>query len=185
MGMQTLILVCPIHTGICEVNILVDTDDKVIRGYLTSLVGEEGLQMIERMPEGEVTDEEIAAKTDVLLNTVRRTLFILHENKFAICRRERDSNSGWLTYLWRLEFSDIEHQLMREKKKLLRNLKTRLEFEENNVFYTCPQGCVRLLFDEATETEFLCPMCGEDLIFYDNSRFIDVLKKRVDTLSSV
>jgi transcription initiation factor TFIIE subunit alpha len=164
---------------------LVDINDKVIRGYLLSLVGEEGLQMIERMPEGEVTDEEIAAKTEVLLNTVRRTLFILNENKFAICRRERDSNSGWLTYLWRLDFSNIEHQLMKEKKKLLRNLKTRLDFEENNVFYMCPQGCVRLLFDEATETEFLCPMCGEDLVFYDNSHFIDVLKRRVDALSSV
>jgi transcription initiation factor TFIIE subunit alpha len=160
-------------------------NDKVIRGYLMSLVGEEGLQMIESMPEGEVTDEEIAEKTGVLLNTVRRTLFILNENKFAICRRERDSNSGWLTYLWRLDFSDIEHQLMKEKRKLLRNLKTRLEFEENNVFYMCPQGCVRLLFDEATETEFLCPICGEDLVFYDNSNFIDVLKKRVDALSPV
>lgn len=164
---------------------MVDLNDKVIRGYLRSLVGEDGLKMIEQMPEGDVTDEEIAAKTGVLLNTVRRTLFILYENKFAIVVRERDSNSGWLTYLWHLNFSDIEHQLMREKKKLLRNLKTRLDFEENNVFYVCPQSCVRLLFDEATETEFLCPMCGEDLVFYDNSSFVGALKKRVDALSSV
>jgi transcription initiation factor TFIIE subunit alpha len=163
---------------------LVDLNDKVIRGYLRSLVGEDGLKMIEQMPEGNVTDEEIANKTGVLLNTVRRTLFILYENKFAIVVRERDSNSGWLTYLWHLDFADIEHQLMREKKKLLRNLKTRLEFEENNVFYVCPQSCVRLLFDEATETEFLCPMCGEDLVFYDNSRFVGALKKRVDSLSA-
>lgn len=163
---------------------MVDLNDKVIRGYLRSLVGDDGLKMIEQMPEGDVTDEEIANKTGVLLNTVRRTLFILYENKFAIVVRERDSNSGWLTYLWHLDFSDIEHQLMREKKKLLRNLKTRLDFEENNVFYVCPQGCVRLLFDEATETEFLCPMCGEDLVFYDNSTFVGALKKRVDALSS-
>jgi transcription initiation factor TFIIE subunit alpha len=74
---------------------------------------------------------------------------------------------------------------MREKKKLLRNLKTRLEFEENNVFYVCPQGCVRLLFNEATETEFLCPMCGEDLVYYDNSKFAESLKRRVDALNSV
>ena len=60
----------------------------------------------------------------------------------------------------------------------------RVEFEENHVFYVCPQGCVRLLFDEATETEFLCPMCGEDLVYYDNSRFVGVLKKRVEALSS-
>ena len=163
---------------------MVDLNDKVIRGYLMSLVGEDGLKMIEEMPEGEVTDEEVAAKSGVLLNTVRRNLFILYENKFAVCRRERDSNSGWLTYLWHLNFSDIEHQLMKEKKRLVRNLRTRLDFEENNVFYVCPQGCVRLLFNEATETEFLCPMCGEDLVYYDNSRFVEVLKKRVDALNS-
>ncbi|MDI9396104.1 MAG: transcription factor [Euryarchaeota archaeon] len=163
---------------------MIDLNDRVIRGYLIRLVGEDGLKMIEGMPEGEITDEEVATMTGVLLNTVRRTLFILNENKFAICRRERDSNSGWLTYLWHLDFSDIEHQLMKEKKKLLRNLKTRLDFEENNVFYVCPQGCARLLFDEAMETDFLCPMCGEDLVFYDNSLFVGALKKRVDALSS-
>ena len=164
---------------------MVELNDKVVRGYLMSLVGEDGLKMIKGMPEGAVTDEEIATKTGVLLNTVRRTLFILYENKFAVVVRERDSNSGWLTYLWHLQFSDIDHQLMKEKKKLLRNLKVRLEFEESNVFYTCPQGCVRLLFNEATETEFLCPMCGEDLVYYDNSPFVGVLKKRVDSLNSV
>ncbi len=163
---------------------LVDFNDRVIRGYLMSLIGEEGLKMIENMPEGEVTDEEIAETSGVLLNTVRRTLFILYENKFAIVARERDSNSGWLTYLWHLDFSDIEHQLMREKKKLMRSLKTRLDFEEGNVFYVCPQGCVRLLFDEAIETEFLCPMCGEDLVFYDNSVFVETLQKRLDALIS-
>lgn len=162
---------------------LVDLSDRVIRGYLISLIGEDGLKMIEGMPEGEVTDEEIAKESGVLLNTVRRTLFILYENKFAICRRERDSNSGWLTYLWHLDFSGIEHQLTREKKKLIKNLKTRLDFEENNVFYVCPQGCVRLLFNDATETEFLCPLCGEDLIYHDNSRFVKVLRDRVDSLS--
>jgi transcription initiation factor TFIIE subunit alpha len=166
-----------------EVSVLVDFSDKVIRGYLISLVGEDGLKMIEAMPEGEVTDEEIATKSGVLLNTVRRTLFILYENKFAICRRERDSNSGWLTYLWHLDFSDIEHQLTREKRKLTKNLKTRLDFEENNVFYVCPQGCVRLLFNDATETEFLCPVCGEDLTYLDNSHFVKVLKDRVEALS--
>lgn len=163
---------------------MVDLKDRVVQGYIKSLVGEDGLKMIEGMPEGEVTDEQIAEKTEILLNTVRRALFILYQNKLTICRRERDSNSGWLTYLWHLDFSGIEQQLSREKRRLTRNLKTRLDFEENNLFYVCPMGCVRLLFDEATETEFLCPMCGEDLTHYDNSHFVDVLKKRIENLDS-
>jgi len=59
------------------VNFLVDLNDPVIKGYLINLVGEEGFKVVQNMPEGEVTDEKIAQATGVLLNIVRRTLFIL------------------------------------------------------------------------------------------------------------
>ncbi len=162
---------------------MIDLNDQVVRGYLTRLVGEDGLVMIERMPDGEVTDEQIAEATEVLLNVVRRTLFIMSENKLAICRRERDSNSGWLTYLWHLDMTDIEPQLAKEKKKLTKNLELRLDFEKDNVFYVCPDGCIRMFFKDAAENEFLCPLCGEDLIFQDNEDFTGALEKRIRSLS--
>lgn len=162
---------------------MIDLNDPVVRGYLIRLVGEDGLVMIERMPDGEVTDEQIAEATEVVLNVVRRTLFIMSENKLAICRRERDSNSGWLTYLWHLDMTDIEPQLAKEKKRLAKNLDLRLDFEEDNVFYVCPDGCVRMMFNDAAENEFLCPMCGEDLTFRDNVDFTDALKKRLKAIS--
>ncbi|WP_440952079.1 transcription factor [Methanococcoides sp. FTZ1] len=163
---------------------MTDLNDPVVRGYLIQLMGEEGLEMIEKMPEGEVTDEQIAEATGVMLNIVRRTLFIMNENKLAICRRERDSSSGWLTYLWQLDLSDIESHLAKEKKKLIRNLKMRLEFEGDNVFYTCPEGCVRFQFNDASGCEFLCPVCGEDLMFEDNSPMVEKLSKRLNDLQS-
>lgn len=117
---------------------------------------------------------------DISLNTVRKILFILGENKFTICKRERDSNSGWLTFRWRLNMTGIDHQLEREKKKLYRNLLKRQEYEAENLFYVCPQHCVRLIFNDATEMEFLCPLCGEDLVYEDNEVFKELLDKRVD-----
>ncbi|WP_340818584.1 transcription factor [Methanolobus sp. WCC4] len=161
---------------------MIDLNDPVVRGYLIRLVGEDGLQMIIDMPEGEVTDEQIAEATGILLNIVRRTLFILNENKLAVCRRERDSSSGWLTYLWTLDMTDIGPQLVKEKKRLVKHLKTRLEFEGENVFYACPEGCLRLNFNEATECEFLCPYCGEDMMYDDNSEFISKIEKRLQFL---
>jgi transcription initiation factor TFIIE subunit alpha len=158
---------------------LIDLNNPVIRGYLIRLVGEEGLEMIRKMPEGEVTDEQIAQATGILLNIVRRTLFILNENKLAACRRERDSSSGWLTYLWTLDMSDVEPQLVKEKKRLVKNLRSRLAFEEDNVFYNCPEGCTRLKFKEATECEFLCPLCGEDMMFEDNQVVTGIIRKRL------
>ncbi len=161
---------------------MIDLNNPVIRGYLIRLVGEEGLEMIRNMPEGEVTDEQIAQATGIVLNIVRRTLFILNENKLAVCRRERDSSSGWLTYLWTLDMSDVEHQLGKEKKRLIKNLRVRLAFEDGNVFYACPEGCTRMNFNEASECEFLCSLCGEDMMFEDNHAFSDIIRGRLEQL---
>lgn len=164
---------------------LVDLDDPVIRGYLMSLVGEEGFKVVRNMPEGEVTDEKIAEVTGVLLNIVRRTLFILYENRLASYRRVRDTDSGWLTYLWKLDLSTMDRQLELESRKLLKNLKTKLEFEEGKVFYTCKKQCSRFLFETASDLDFICPVCGEELEYQDNEMIIKALKKRISGLEEM
>ncbi|MCM1987307.1 MULTISPECIES: transcription factor [Methanococcoides] len=163
---------------------MTDSNDPVVRGYLMQLIGEEGIEMIENMPEGEVTDEQIAEASGVMLNIVRRTLFIMNENNLAVCRRERDSSSGWLTYLWQLDLSDIESHLAKEKKRITKNLEMRYNFEVDSVFYTCPEGCVRFEFKEASKCEFMCPVCGEDMMFEDNSDTVKKLRDRLDALEA-
>ncbi|MGA7075340.1 MAG: transcription factor, partial [Halobacteriota archaeon] len=102
---------------------MMDTD-VAVRGYLKNLVGEDGLEMIERASINELTDEKIAQETDTNLNTVRRTLYILYENRLANYRRERDKDSGWLTYLWKVDLSDIARNMDEEAQKLIRRLNT-------------------------------------------------------------
>jgi transcription initiation factor TFIIE subunit alpha len=167
------------------VNFLVDFTDPVIKGYLINLVGEEGYKVVQNMPEGEVTDEKIAQATGVLLNIVRRTLFILYENRLANYRRERDANSGWLTYLWKLDLSNLNRQLDIEAKKLLKNLQTKLEFEEDKVFYLCEKQDGRFLFEVAAEMEFKCPLCGGELIYQENESIIQGLKQRIIQLEEM
>ncbi|HEY9206671.1 MAG TPA: transcription factor [Candidatus Methanoperedens sp.] len=164
---------------------MVDLNNPVIRGYLMSLVGEEGFKVVQNMPEGEVTDEKIAEVTGVLLNIVRRTLFILYENRLAVYRRVRDTDSGWLTYLWRLDLSSLDRQLELESKKLLKNLRAKLEFEEGKVFYTCKKQCNRYLFETAAELEFICPVCGGELEYQDNEITIKALKQRISRLEEM
>lgn len=164
---------------------LVDLKDPIIKGYLINLVGEEGFKVVKNMPEGEVTDEKISQETDVLLNIVRRTLFILYENRLAVYRRERDSDSGWLTYLWKLDLDNLNSQLEIEAKKLLKNLKTKLEFENNKVFYVCEKQDGRFLFETAAELEFICPICGGELKFQENELTIKALKQRISQLEEM
>ncbi len=164
---------------------MVDLNDTVIKGYFINLVGEEGFKVVEKMPEDEVTDEKIAEVTGVLLNIVRRTLFILYENRLAVYRRVRDTDSGWLTYLWKLDLGNLNNQLELESKKTLKNLKAKLEFEDGKLFYTCKKQCSRFLFETAAELEFICPVCGEDLEYQDNEDLIKALKQRISELEEL
>ncbi|MBU3968266.1 MAG: transcription factor [Euryarchaeota archaeon] len=164
---------------------MVDLNDPVIKGYFINLVGEEGFKVVDKMPESEVTDEKIAEATGVLLNIVRRTLFILYENRLAVYRRVRDTDSGWLTYLWRLDLSNLESQLLIESKKILKNLKSKLQFEDGKVFYTCKAECSRFLFETASDLLFICPVCGEDLEFQDNESVVKALNQRINKIEEL
>ena len=73
--------------------------DPVLKCFVVRLVGDEGADIVERMQDEETTDERIAEKTEFELNKVRRTLYMLYEKRLATYRRERDEDSGWLTYL--------------------------------------------------------------------------------------
>ncbi len=163
---------------------MVDLDNIVIRGLLTNLVGEEGMDVVLKMPEEEVTDEDVAIVTEVPLNIVRRTLYILFENRLATYRRERNKDSGWLTYLWKIDLSGTNELLENEMNKLLNNLKLKLDFEEDNVFYICVNKCGRFIFNIVAETEYLCPGCGEEVIFEDNAIIMQSLKKRIQELQN-
>lgn len=159
--------------------------DAAVQGYLKNLVGEDGLEMIGRASIDELTDEKIAEETGSNLNTVRRTLYILYENRLANYRRERDKDSGWLTYLWQVDLSDISRNMDEEAQKLIKRLETRLDFEAQNVCYTCENGCNRILFETASDYDFICPICQASLDFQDNSLLIEVLRGKLEELKRV
>ncbi|HJK10152.1 MAG TPA: transcription factor, partial [Methanocorpusculum sp.] len=68
--------------------------------YLLKLVGDEGIELLRRCPNEELSDEDIAAKTEINLNSVRHTLYNLYEHRLAEYRRIKNNETGWLTYLW-------------------------------------------------------------------------------------
>ena len=83
-------------------------NDPAIRAYLHRLVKDEGLNLIERFPrEGEYSDEDLAARTGINLNTVRHTLYTLYEKRLAEYHRIKNNETGWLTYLWQLRTDHI------------------------------------------------------------------------------
>lgn len=159
-----------------------EINDPIIQKYIETLVGKKGYAIIEKIPDKELTDEKIAEVTDSNLSLVRKTLFTLYENRLATYRRERDDSSGWLTYYWRIDLSKTDQLLKHEAKKLLKNLQQRLAFEQDNMFYICPDHNIRFIFEDATENDFKCPECGIKLQYLENEELINAIKKRIEEL---
>ena len=160
-------------------------EEAIHKAYLQKLVGEEGVRIVENIPNDEITDEHLAELTGISLNTVRRTLYLLYEHRLAIYRRKRDPDSGWLTYLWQLCPDNFDKALESEAKRLLRKLDERLAYEKNNIFYACVEGCARFIFDEASEANFVCPFCQGSLEYMENAKVIEAIEKQIKELSSI
>jgi transcription initiation factor TFIIE subunit alpha len=157
-------------------------EDPVIQKYLHELVGPKGMPVAAAPPDGEVTDEELAEELGLELNDVRRALFILYENDLASYRRLRDEDSGWLTYLWTFEYDKIPEQLEEEMQRLLAALETRREYERNHEFYLCETDGIRFEFAEAMDFGFECPQCGSELQSLENTRLVESMEARIDSL---
>jgi len=163
---------------------LVDHD--VLMHVAKILGGEEAAKIVETLSQvDETTDEEIVAKTDLKLNTVRRILYRLYDHSIVALRRTRDKNTGWFIFHWRLQPDQIDGFLTNQKRHVLEKLETRLDYEVNHDFYDCyTPGCRRLTFEEATEYIFRCPKCDKPLMHFDNKKIINSLYKKVEKLRS-
>ena len=141
------------------------------------------IPIINALIEGVETDEEIAAKTDIKLNIVRKILYKLYDLKIANYKRSKDPETQWYTYSWKFDEAELVRQINEECEEELNELNATLENEENNMFFVCPQGHVRYNFDTASDEEFLC-VCGEELEFQDNAEIIKQIKKNIKLTKS-
>ncbi len=157
--------------------------NEAVRAYIFRLVGEEGLTLIEKFPaEGEYSDEELAEIVEINLNSVRHTLYTLYGKRLAEYRRIKNSETGWLTYLWVLKFQNLDTVLSEEMDDVLDILKTREDYEVLNDFYICNTCGLRYTFDEAMARDFICINCDEKMDHFDNDLLAEALKRRVESI---
>jgi transcription initiation factor TFIIE subunit alpha len=156
--------------------------DEAVRSYLHRLIGDEGLDLLGRFPEeGENSDEDLAEKTGINLNSVRHTLYTLYEKRLAEYRRLKNTETGWLTYLWTLRLDRVEAAILEDMKLILEKLEARENFEEENDFYLC-ETCGTFTFNEVMELDFACPRCSQPVEHFDNEALLSALKRRISAL---
>jgi transcription initiation factor TFIIE subunit alpha len=165
-------------------NMLSNIDDATLTRVAQALGEEDAIKLIEILKNSnETTDDEIASKTGIRLNSVRKILYKLYDHSLVSLRRTRDPKTGWFIFHWRLQSDQLEGFIQSQKRRVLEKLNVRLEFEKNHDFYYCyTPACKRVPFEEAVELVFKCKTCGKPLMHYDNDRILEALEKRVETL---
>ncbi len=149
------------------------------------LGGEEGVVII-NVVKGveEITVEEIAEETGIQINEVRKILYRFYNHSLVTSRRFRDKETGWFIFQWRLQPELIEAFVTGMKQKILRKLESRLEYELRHEFYHCGNdSCPRITFEEAMETVFNCPYCGEPVRPRDNDSYVEFLEGKIEEIS--
>jgi transcription initiation factor TFIIE subunit alpha len=160
-------------------------DDPLVKTLLTNVVEDESnLPIVQSLIDGIETDEEIANKTGIKLNIVRKILYKLYDLGLASYKRSKDPETQWFTYSWKFEKEEVFNRIIKDSENYLKMLNDELEREENNMFFICPQGHMRLDFDDASDYEFLCPVCGEELEFQDNADIIKQIKEDIKMVES-
>ena len=165
---------------------MITLSDNVLCKVAKIVGGEDAVKVIQVLKElGATTDDQILSKTELKLNDVRKILFKLYNHSIVQCDRSRDKDTGWFIFRWRLQPDQIEGFINNQKRRILRILKTRLEYEITKDFYHCGMpDCSRVTFEEAVDSVFRCPNCGHSLQHFDNSELINVLKSRIETLEN-
>jgi len=159
-------------------------DDATLTKVAEALGEEDAVRLIGILKNSDtITDDEIANKTGIRLNSVRKILYKLYDHSLVSLRRTRDPKTGWFIFHWKLQPDQLEGFIMSQKRRVLEKLNTRLEYEKNHDFYyCCTPGCKRIPFEEAVELVFHCPTCGKPLMHYENEKIVQVLTRKVENL---
>ena len=155
-------------------------ENEAILAYLHRMIGEDGVELIRRFPQDkEYSDEELAEVTEINLNSVRNTLYTLYERRLAKYRRIKNNETGWLTYLWKLDLGNIHEAVAADLEIILEKLKRRHQYEHDNAFYTCKECGHTITFSDAMDRQFVCGVCENQLIHFDNDLLVGALERRI------
>jgi transcription initiation factor TFIIE subunit alpha len=158
-------------------------DDETLK-KVAALFGEDAVRVVEVLKGvHEISDNEIADKTQMHLKMVRKALYRLYDHSLLALRQYRNKETGWFVFNWRLQPDQMEGFIVNQKRRVLEKLETRLEYEKSHEFYTCQTpGCKRFPFEEAFELLFKCPACNKPMLHINNELIVKTLTGKIEEI---
>ena len=143
--------------------------EAVVRSWLIKSVGENSIHVIREF-ETQMSDEEIAQKSGIRASEVRVVLNKLHSFGLATYVRNRDRNSGWYSYIWKLNNEHVPALMNQIRKEGSEETTVPEMVEDGKEHYGClvcgPSK--RFDFDQASGLQFRCDQCGQNLQFLEH-----------------
>ena len=156
-----------------------------IEEVVMGILGEEGSALMQQLTGREnVSEFDLAKKTNTDIKIIRRMLYMLYNHNLVGFIRKKDKEKGWYIYYWTLLPENIKFDYYKMKREQLEKLKQQLEEEHKELFFVCPNKCVRLNFDQSMDFEFHCPECGELIAQDEDKNRIKTIQTQIEEIST-
>jgi transcription factor E len=154
----------------------------IIRDVLVESLSDSHVSVLDRLNEPKY-DEDVAGELKVKATVIRTLLNDLHQNSLVEYERSKNKKTGWYTYLWVRREDKIKEYVYTYVHTQLSELNTRLDDETKNVTFQC--SCMRVPYDAAMDSNFVCKACSKEYTECDNSEIIDEIVSEVSRLDSL
>ena len=159
--------------------------NKLIEDVIKKAIGDDAMPIVHMLKNKKnVSEFQIADVIKRPINETRNTLYRLYHANLVTSIRKKDKKKGWYIYYWTFNLKRIKYLAVALKKQRLDRLKERLERENQSDFYMCPDNCIRLDFEQATDFSYKCPECGQIMQLEDNQQKIVDIKKEIRALEN-
>ncbi|VVB58932.1 Transcription factor E [Candidatus Anstonella stagnisolia] len=147
--------------------------NSMVRSHLIDVAGENTINVLREFT-CELSDEELAKKAKMKVSDVRIVLNKLHSLGMAQYARSRDKDSGWYSYVWRLDEGKEKEILMPvyQNKGAEGYVGEKCVASGEGDQYFCA-GCGKesvVDFETAMDRQFKCSSCGNDLSFFEKKK---------------
>ena len=149
------------------------------------IVGGDSVKVVEFLKDKKnISDFKIAEKVKADIHEIRNILYRLYNYNLVSYYRKKDRQKGWYISYWTFNKKRIKDLMVQLHYSKMAKFTERLKVEEANKgnFYLCPNACVRVNFEKATDFEFKCPECGNILNSQDNTKTIEFLQGKIEEM---
>ncbi len=157
---------------------------KLIEEIISDVSGRDCLSLYKALKNKKNISEFVLAEDiDQEINLTRNMLYRLYHANLVSFIRKKDKIKGWYIYYWTFNPAQLTHLFSTLRKTRMTKLQERIDREQSSHFYACPDGCMRLDFEQATEFSYKCPECGTILGMADNRETVKNLVTELEVLT--